>query len=316
MLLTQDDLRPLVESNEQLIRAFERLERAILHQKHDPSDRALSAEVGLGKDRLSHLRLTPLPDAITLCWASEPSQPPAAANAELLLLCDPHTGELLALLSGDDLNPLRTALPAAVGVRRLASPGARALAILGSGRQAHAHLRAYLPALPKLTDVRVFSPLLAQRQRFAEEARQRFSVGVVAVDSALSAVEGADVVVSLEGHRPVLFESAWLQPGALVVQLAPGGVPADLARIARVVVPVRPENDGLGTQTGRPVASADLADIISGLTPPREHDDQIVLWDMTVSRPWDPPIANWAYKWAVEHGVGTTLALTSQSTAP
>jgi alanine dehydrogenase len=312
LLLTQDDLRPLIDSNEQLVRAFERLEKAILHQKHDPPEQGVRAEIPLEEDRLHLLRLTPVPDAITVRWDANRGEPPTA-NANLLLLFDPRNGELLALIAADDLNPLRTALPTAVGVRRLAAPGASVLAVLGSGRQAWGHLRAYHAALPGLSEVRIHSSA-PNGEQLAEEARQRYGFRAVAVDSIRTAVEGADVVVSLVDAT---FETAWLQPGTLVVQLTTSGVPSDLANLARVVVPVRQPTEVIplssGGQSGPPQdpGPTDLGDIIQEIAPARERADELVLWDMSAPRPWDPPITNWAYKWALEQGVGMRFNLSS-----
>jgi alanine dehydrogenase len=302
LVLTRDDLRPLVESDEQLLRAMDRLERAILHQRNDPPDRSAELEFDLTESGPHRLRTTPLPDAITVRWFPVDPDSPFTPNGNVWLLFGPGRGELLALLAADELNVLRTALPAAVGVRRLAAPGASILTLFGSGRLARGCLHALRPAMPELQEVRVCSPAAIDLDRFASEASDRYGLDVRATGDPRQAVTGAEVVATLEGF-PQQLEVRWLAPGSLVVQTDTGSAPEGLRKISRVVVPVRPPQ----------TTELDLADLIQGLAPAREQSEQIVLWDLSAPRPWDPPVANWAYKWALEQGVGTQLDLTGQS---
>src|SRR5262249_1139364 len=59
-----------------------------------------------------------------------------------------------------------------------------------------------------------------------------------------------------------------------------------------------------------------LGDVISGAQLARAADTDVVIWDLSAQRAWDPPIANWAYKWAVAHGVGTGGGLGRREAGP
>ena len=127
----------------------------------------------------------------------------------MILLFQPDTGEPLAVMDGRLITEMRTAAVSAAAAKCLASPQSRALALLGSGVQAQAHLEA-LSQIRKFDEVRIWSRTPAHAERFAERH------GAVAMP-AEAAVRGADVVVTATNARKPILEGAWLKPGAHVV---------------------------------------------------------------------------------------------------
>ena len=117
-----------------------------------------------------------------------------------ILLLDPATGGLVALMDGRYITEARTGACSAVSVRHLARPDAHVLAILGSGVQAKSHLEA-IRLVRALTEVRVWSPTAAHREAFARDATQSTGLAVRAVADASAAVHGADIVVLATGSR-------------------------------------------------------------------------------------------------------------------
>ena len=132
-----------------------------------------------------------------------------------VLLIDPETGALLAVLDGRLITEMRTAAASAAAARALARPDASVLALLGSGVQARSHLEALRLVRP-LARVRVWSPAREHREAFARDAARRFGLAVEAVGSPGEAVRGAHLVVTVtSSHTPVL-EGRWLEPGTHV----------------------------------------------------------------------------------------------------
>lgn len=119
-----------------------------------------------------------------------------------------NTGEPLAIMDGRLITELRTAAVSAVATKLLSSPTARALAVLGSGVQARAHVRA-LALVRKFDDIRVWSRNPRHAQAFASE------IGATAT-SAEDAVRRADVVVTCTNSPEPVLRGAWLKPGTLV----------------------------------------------------------------------------------------------------
>jgi ornithine cyclodeaminase/alanine dehydrogenase-like protein (mu-crystallin family) len=129
-----------------------------------------------------------------------------------IILLDPETGALAAIMDGRYITEARTAAVSAVSVKKLAREDAAVLAILGSGVQARSHLEA-LSHVRKFREVRAWSPNRQRLELFQTET------GVLAADSPEAAVRGADVVViAASSHTPILFDN-WVAPGTHVVSV-------------------------------------------------------------------------------------------------
>ena len=129
-----------------------------------------------------------------------------------IVLLDPETGALHAILDGRYITEVRTAAVSAVSVKKLAREGSRVLAILGSGVQAHSHVEA-LSHVRKFDEVRAWSPTRTNLEAFAS------STGARAMDSAESAVRGADVIVLVTASATPVIENEWVKDGAHVISV-------------------------------------------------------------------------------------------------
>jgi thiomorpholine-carboxylate dehydrogenase len=125
-----------------------------------------------------------------------------------IFLVDPQTGTPLAIMDGRLITEMRTAAVSAVATKLLSPPDSKILAILGSGVQAHSHVKA-LRLVRKFAEVRVWSPKLEHAKQFAEE------IGGTAV-SAEDAVLGADVVVTVTNSKTPVLKGSWLKRGCHV----------------------------------------------------------------------------------------------------
>jgi thiomorpholine-carboxylate dehydrogenase len=123
-------------------------------------------------------------------------------------LVDPETGTPLAVMDGRLITEMRTAAVSAVATNLLASAGAKILAILGSGVQAHSHAEA-LRLVRQFEEVRVWSPTREHAERFAKE------IGAKSM-SAEEAARGADVIVTATSSKTPVLHGLWLKPGCHV----------------------------------------------------------------------------------------------------
>ena len=143
-----------------------------------------------------------------------------------IMLLDPETGALLALLDGRYITEARTAAVSAASSRLLARKTSASLAIIGSGVQAKSHLEA-LSRVHTLRQVTVWSPNKAHRDQFIEWANSdgaargtrsnQPNVKVTAVEHAGEAVVGADIIVLVTSSPTPVIEDAWVSKGAHVV---------------------------------------------------------------------------------------------------
>ena len=130
-----------------------------------------------------------------------------------IVLLDPDSGALLAVIDGRYITEARTAAVSAVSVRLLARADAGTLAIIGSGVQARSHLEA-ISHVRRLRRVTVWSPRESSRARFVREMQPRVEVPIVACESAGAAVDGADLIVLATAAREPVVRSAWVADGA------------------------------------------------------------------------------------------------------
>jgi ornithine cyclodeaminase len=131
-----------------------------------------------------------------------------------VLLTDPVTGLVQAMLDGTSLTTLRTAAASALSVRLLARPESAVLAIIGSGVQARAHVHAVRHGR-ELVDTRIWSPDAAHREACAAdlggEAR--------AVSSAAEAIAGADVIACCTHSAEPVLHGADVPAGCHVISV-------------------------------------------------------------------------------------------------
>jgi thiomorpholine-carboxylate dehydrogenase len=127
----------------------------------------------------------------------------------MILLFRTDTGEPLAVMDGRLITEMRTAAVSAAVTKRLAPPGSRVLALLGSGVQASAHLEA-LSRVCTFDEVRVWSRTREHAERFAEEH------GALAAPDAEAAVRNADIIVTATSTQTPVLRGEWLKPGAHV----------------------------------------------------------------------------------------------------
>ena len=133
-----------------------------------------------------------------------------------LLLLDPASGALLALMDARLITEMRTAAVSAAAADALARRGARTLALLGSGVQAGSHLDA-LRRVRNLEHVWVWSPNREQRESFARRETERHGLEVEVAPDAERAVRDADLIVTVTTSTAPVLSGAWLKPGACVI---------------------------------------------------------------------------------------------------
>jgi ornithine cyclodeaminase/alanine dehydrogenase-like protein (mu-crystallin family) len=163
----------------------------------------------------------------------------ASINATVLVL-DAETGALTATMSGTTLTEIRTAAGSAVALDALAPADADVLAVIGSGVQARAHVRA-ISRVRALTEVRIHSRDAARRESTAAELAAELGLDVRAVATPADAVRDAAMVVACTLSPDPVIATADLAPGATVVSVGSfephrREVGGDLLRTADTIV--------------------------------------------------------------------------------
>lgn len=130
----------------------------------------------------------------------------------IISLINVENGELLAVLDGRRITDLRTGAASGVIAKRINIPGPITAGIVGSGRQARAQLEA-LAAVYDLQNVFVYSPTIANRNKFSQEMKDKLGVDIHPVSSVEAAVTGRPVVATASNYRDTepLVRGEWLE---------------------------------------------------------------------------------------------------------
>jgi alanine dehydrogenase len=239
-----------------------------------------------------------------------------------IVLLDPDTGALLALMDGRYITEARTAAVSAVSARHLARSTASTLAIIGTGVQARSHLAAY-GEVRALQEVRVWSPNPKSRSRFIDEMAAHSSARLRATDTAEAAVRDADLIVLATSSPAPVIEDAWVAPGAHVVsvgacrpdqrEMAPELVARGRLFVDSRAAAVMESGDVvMGIQEnrfGEDHIAGELGDVVLGRVDGRLDERSITIFKSLGMAVEDVVAADLVFRRAVETGAGTELTL-------
>jgi len=246
---------------------------------------------------------------------------PHPTHLATILLLDPATGALLAVMDGRLVTEMRTAAVTAVSVELLARRGVRRLAILGSGVQARSHLRAVAQVL-SLGSVRVWSRTAVHAERFVRDMAGTVACPLAVAATVQGAMREADVVVAVTSAREPIVDAAWLEPGMHLC--AVGSSARDMRELdgaavarCRVFVDSRASAEAEAGDLilaraeghiGPDHVVAELGEVAAG-APGRRGDDDITLFKSLGLAVEDVVTARLAYERALELGLGATIGL-------
>ena len=215
----------------------------------------------------------------------------------ILVLFDPRIGAPKAILDASGITDMRTGAVTAIGAKYLARKDAKVLGHIGARGSSYWNVR-LLDHLFAFDEIRVHSKRPESRKSFAEQLEKDLGKKVVATDDWRSCIEGADIVVEasrLDKPEPLL-KTEWIKPAAFVVPYGTmSAVELSLTDIAHKLVV-----DDWGQCKGGPFGSlrahvnagklsektlhAEMGQIVAGLKPGRERDDEtIIFWHRGLS---------------------------------
>jgi alanine dehydrogenase len=239
-----------------------------------------------------------------------------------ILLLDPKTGQLLAVMDGRYITESRTAAVSAVSVKHLALPDADTLALIGSGVQARSHLEA-IGHVRQLREVRVWSPQPDSREGFANEMQAHSAAPIVPAPTAAAAVRGANIVALVSSSREPVVRSEWIGDGTHICAVGacrPDQREMDTAVVkrARVFVDSRtgafaeagdvviPINEGA---FGREHIAGELGELAAGTVAGRQNRNQVTIFKSLGMAVEDVAAAQLAMTRATEKGLGRGAVL-------
>jgi ornithine cyclodeaminase len=210
----------------------------------------------------------------------------------ILNLFDPETGMPKAIVDATAITDMRTGAMTAIGAKHLARKDCKVLGHIGARGTAYWNVR-LLDHLFDFDEIRVHSRRPESRKAFGTRLERDLGKPVRVVDGWRECLEGADILVEasrLPAPEP-LFETAWVKPGAFVVPYGTmSAVEFTLTDIMDKIV----VDDWGQCRPGMPFGSlrrhvdegklteetlhAEMGQIVAGLRPGRERDDETILF--------------------------------------
>jgi ornithine cyclodeaminase/alanine dehydrogenase-like protein (mu-crystallin family) len=239
-----------------------------------------------------------------------------------VLLFEPDTGRLSALMDGAAITAIRTAAVSGVATDLLARKDAVELAILGAGVQARTHLEA-IAAVRPLRRVRVWSRNPEHAGNLVKESAARYDAAIEAVPTAEAAVRGADVVATVTASPEPVLQRPWLKDGAhlnAVGSSIPTTREIDTATMAAVRLFVDRRESALNEAGDVLIAmregafaadhiQAELGDVIIGRDPGRQSAAELTLFKSLGLSVEDVASAAFILARAQQTGAGQTVKM-------
>ena len=209
----------------------------------------------------------------------------------VLTLFARDTGMPRAILDATEITDMRTGAMTAIGAKYLARKDAKVLGHIGARGSSYWNVR-LLDRLFGFDEIRVHSRRRESYEPFAERLSRDLKKPVRAVPSWEEAIRGADIVV--EASRLIepepLLKTEWIKPGALVVPYGTkSAVELSLTDImSKLVVDDwgQCREGELGSLRAHVRAGklsertlhAEMGQIVAGLKPGREREDETILF--------------------------------------
>ena len=208
----------------------------------------------------------------------------------LLTLFDPHMGAPKAIIDATGITEMRTGAITALGAKYLSPKNPKILGHIGARGTAYWNVR-LLCHLFDFDEVRIHSRRPESRNAFAERLEADLGRKIIVTEDWQSCLEGADIMVEASRlNEPTpLLKTEWIKPGSLVIPYGTmSAVELDLTDIMQKVV-----MDDWGQAHGvfgalrahvdsgkltEETLHAELGQIVSGLKPGRENDDETILF--------------------------------------
>jgi len=210
----------------------------------------------------------------------------------LLNLFDPETGMPKAILDATSITDMRTGAVTALGAKHLARKDSKILGHIGARGTAYWNVR-LLDSLFDFDEIRVHSRRPESRNAFGERLARDLGKPVRVTDDWESCVRGADIVVEasrLPAPQPIL-KTEWIKKGALVM---PYGTMSAVELSLTDIMDKMVVDDWGQCRKGLPFGAlrahvdsdrlteqnlhAELGQIVAGVKPGRERDDETILF--------------------------------------
>lgn len=228
-------------------------------------------------------------------------------STRYVMLIDPKTGRLLAMVDEHWNYSLRTTASAVIGAKYLANHDVDTVGVVGAGNLARAGLRALCEIFP-VKRARVTSRRQSSYEKFASEMSNSLHISVEPQVSGEQVCREAGIILIATTAKKPLVKERWVEPGACVLSLGDDEVEHALyGKVDKVVLDTLDVLHSLRTvieegHMRNEDVYALIHEVVAGLKPGRERNDErvVIRTEGLVSQ--DVAVAYRAYTKAVASG--------------
>ncbi|MEM0343764.1 MAG: alanine dehydrogenase [Thermoplasmata archaeon] len=243
----------------------------------------------------------------------------------VLVLVSPHTGQPLAFMDATHITDMRTGAASGIASKYLARPDPKILGIIGAGNQARTQMLALITQYGRFEEVRIYDIFPEKTKALVREFRRHYrdNVGKVkGVQEAREAVVDSDIVVTCTSARAPIVMDEWVRPGThfnCIGADAPGKQEMDpkILKRAYLVIDDWEQASHSGEinvplskgQLTKEDVDAEIGQVVAGLKPGRQNDEQITVFCSTGLAVQDCLTAKLVYDHAVQQRVGRSIQI-------
>lgn len=135
------------------------------------------------------------------------------------------SGELMGIIIGNLIGPIRTAAINALAIKKMSNKNATTLGVIGTGNQARWHVEAVC-AVRNVKQIKVFSRRPELCEKFASSMSDRLKIETTACSTSKQAVKDVDILLCLTTSRTPVFNSEDISQGTHINTIGPKFVDA------------------------------------------------------------------------------------------
>jgi alanine dehydrogenase len=237
----------------------------------------------------------------------------------VIVVFDAEKGSPLAVMDSREVTSLRTAAATAVAAKHLARRDSRSLTICGCGNQGRVQAMAISRICP-LQTIFAYDKSTEQAEGLVRQLAEHLGIPVTAVSDLATTVRQSDICVTCTtSHQPLLGPDD-VSPGTFIAAVGADNPekqelhPALMAK-SKIVVDILEQCASMGDLhhaiaagvVTRANVHAELGEIVAGIKPGRESDDEITIFDSTGMALQDVAAAAFLYEKAQRQGCGVRL---------
>ncbi|WP_165423357.1 ornithine cyclodeaminase family protein [Ktedonosporobacter rubrisoli] len=254
----------------------------------------------------------------------------------LTMVYDKTSVRINCVMEGAYLSSLRTACVTALSADVFKGREIEQVAVIGAGVLAQAHIELLAKRLPHLSSIRIFdisSERIASLRAEVSALLQAKGVELRETATAEEAIRAAQLIIPATTTTSGYIPFAWLQPGAILVNISlDDPLPEVVFKAAKVVVddwklvkddprrligrmyragqiigPDEPADEQSAEGQQRRRIDAELGEVVAGKKEGRQHLDDIILMNPFGMSIEDVTLAAHVYQKALEMNIGVWL---------